>query len=253
MAKKEQKMEETKYKKINWQKILGALWKKKILIALISILCAAVMAIGTYLFVMPEYQSDILVYVNNTSVSHENFTSGELTAARQVLNTYLVVLYSRQCLNKVIEKANLPYSSNQLKKMISAGAVNDTECFSVVVTSKNPNEARVIADTIGEVFPGILTEKITGSDVEVIDRASQPGGKVSPNLTKAGAIGFVLGMLWTGAFVCIREMLDNKIHDENTLKELYDTIPVLANIPYNEKSGSYSKYGYGYGYERKRG
>lgn len=250
MAKKEQKMEETKYKKINWQKILGALWKKKILIALISILCAAVMAIGTYFFVTPKYRSDILVYVNNSSVAHENFSSSDVTAARQVLNTYLVVLYSRQCLNTVIEKANLPYSSTQLKAMISAGSVNDTECFSVAVTSTNPNEARGIADTIGEVFPAILTEKIKGSAVEVIDRASQPSGKASPNIKKTAAIGFAIGLVWTCAFICIREMLDNKIHDENTLKELFETMPVLANIPYNEKSGNYSKYGYGY--NRKR-
>lgn len=249
-------MEETKYKKINWQKIFSALWQKKILIGIISVSCALLLIIGTYLFVTPEYQADILVYVNNNSVSLGSttltFTSGELTAARQLLDSYVVALKSRASLDAVIKKAGLPYTRSQLKAMISAESVNNTEWFTINVISTDPSEAKIIADTIAEVLPELLTNTIKGSTVEIVDFAVQPSGKVSPSLSKYGAIGFVLGLLWTCAFVCIRVLLDDKIHGEDTLSEVSDSIPVLVNIPHKGTKGNYSKYSYEYGNKNSR-
>ncbi|MDO4811170.1 MAG: polysaccharide biosynthesis tyrosine autokinase [Eubacteriales bacterium] len=250
-------MKEAKYKKVNLQKLLGALWQKKILIGIISVFCAIVLAVGTWLFVTPKYQADILVYVNNSSISlggtSLSFTTGELTAARQLLDSYVVALKSRTCLDAVIKKAGLPYTRAQLRDMIVAESVNQTEWFTVVITSTDPNEARIIADTIAEIFPDLLTDTIKGSSVEVVDCAAQPSGKVAPNLTKSGAIGFLLGFIWTCVYICIRELIDDKVHGEGTLNEFSNTIPVLANIPHRGSSVNYSQYGYAHKDGGKRG
>ena len=238
-------MEEIKYRTINWRKIFCVLWAKKILIMLLSLLCALIFLLGTFFFVTPKYQADILIYVNNSSASHGNnslaFNLGELTAARQMLNTYLVVLKSRQFLDRVIEKADLNCSRSQLKSMISAGSVNDTQVFNVIVTSTDPNEACLIANAIAEDFPELLTKTIKGSSVEVIDSAANSASKVSPVMSKVGLIGFALGFIWSCVYIIIREIFDDKVHDESTLTEMFEDIPVLANIPFRTSEGNFRK------------
>ena len=241
---------------IDYLRLVKALWKKKILIAVVSVLCAIVTVVGAALFITPEYQADILVYVNNHTVSIGSttftFDSGELSAARALLDTYIVALKSRTSLDAIIEKADLPYTRSQLSNMISAGSVNKTEWFTVTVTADNPEEARIIANTAAEVLPEVLSSTIEGSSVKVLDYAIKPQGKVDPGYKKYAVLGFVAGFALTLLYVIIKEVLNDKIHGEETLSEMSDTVPVLATIPHKGVKGSYSKYEYGYGHKKKK-
>ena len=248
-------MKENRTIKIDLMRLLSAIWKEKILIAVVSVAVAVITVIGAAVLTTPQYQADILIYVNNNSISLGgttlSFSSGEITAARQLLDSYMVALKSRQCLDAVIEKADLPYTRKELGDMISAQSVNNTEWFTVAVKSSIPEEARIIADTIAEVLPNLLSNTIKGSSVEVVDFAVKPENKVSPGYATYAEIGFIAGFIIIVFFVIIKEILNDKIHDETTLKEISEDIPLLASIPH-KGHGSYSKYGYGYGYSSSR-
>lgn len=237
------------------KQIVSALWKKQILIAAVTVICAVIMVAGSALLTVPTYQSDILIYVNNNSISLGgttlSFSSGELTAARQLLNSYVVALKSRQCLDAIIKKADLPYTRKQLKNMISAASVNDTEWFTVSVVSTIPEEAQIIANTVAEVLPDILSNTIEGSSVKVVDFAVMPEGKVSPGYETYAVFGLIFGFVVICIIVILKEMLNDKIKNEETLSEISDTVPVLVTIPHNGVKGSYSKYEYGYGHKKK--
>ncbi len=249
---------------IDYVRILRVLWKKKIQIAAVSVLCAVVLTLGSAIFITPKYRADILVYVNNHTISvggtSISFNSGELTAARQLLDTYIVALKSRTTLDSVIEKADLPYSRNQLSKMISAGPVNNTEWFTVEVVTGDPEESRIIANTIAEVLPDVLSNTIEGSSVKILDYAVKPKGKVNPGYTTYAEWGFIVGLALMFMVIIVKEIMNDKIHGEYTLTEIFDNIPVLATIPNKGVKGYYSKYkygynkkGYGYGYAAQKG
>ncbi len=246
-------MEDEKLINIDGRRILASLWSKKVVVIIVSVLCAAVMFVFTNFLVTPQYKADVLIYVNNNSVSlggtSITFAQGQLTAARQLLDTYLVILKSRSTLDSVIDKADLPYTRAQLNEMITASAVDETEVFRVVVTSKDPDEAQVIANTIADVLPSILTKTIKGSSVEVIDLAVKPESKAFPNVTNFTAVGFVLGFLISCAYIVLKELFNDKIRDENTLSQMFTNVPILANIPHRHygNHGDYSKYAYSYG------
>ncbi len=235
---------------VDVHRILKALWKKKILIVVVSVLCAIIMVVGVAVFSTPKYRADILVYVNNHAVSVGgtaiSFSTGDLTAARALLDTYIVALKSRKSLDAIIEKADLPYTRRQLSSMISAGSVNKTECFTVAVTAGDPEEARIIANTVAEVLPEVLSNTIEGSSVKVLDYAIAPQNKVDPGYTTFAEIGFIIGFILIALIVTVKEILNDKIHGEDTLTEMSDTVPVLATIPHKGMKGSYSKYGYGH-------
>lgn len=69
--------------------------------------------------IVPLYESKAMMYVNNSSLSLGNtsfsISSGELSAAQSLVETYIVILKSRLTLNAVIEKADLPYTYEELK------------------------------------------------------------------------------------------------------------------------------------------
>lgn len=250
---------------IDYLRILRVLWKKKFQIAAVAVLCAVVLVLGSAVFISPKYQADILVYVNNHTISvggtSISFNSGELTAARQLLDTYIVALESRTTLDTVIKKADLPYTRNQLSKMISAGPVNNTEWFTVEVVTGDPEESRIIANTIAEVLPDVLSSTIEGSSVKILDYAVKPKGKVNPGYVSYAEWGFIAGLAVMIFIIVIKEIMNDKIHGEYTLEEISENIPVLATIPnkgikgyYSKKyKYGYSKKGYGYGYASQKG
>jgi capsular polysaccharide biosynthesis protein len=217
----------------------------------------------TYFFIDPLYQSSTLLYVNNSDISlgATSFTisNADLTAAQKLVNTYVVILKSRTALSEVIEEAGLNYSYEDLKDMISAAAVNSTEVFEVVVTSKDPAEAERIANTIANVLPEKIADIVSGSDVRIVDYAVIPSHRSSPSYTRNTAIGMLLGLVLSAAAVILAGMFDDNIRSEDYLAQAYPDIPLLAVIPDmvgGKHSGGYYRYGgngyYGYGgYYRK--
>ena len=72
-------------------------------------------------------------------------------AARNLVDTYIIILNSRKTLNKVNNEAGLDYDYEDLESMISADAVNHTELFSIAVTSEDPEEAALIANNFKSI------------------------------------------------------------------------------------------------------
>ncbi|MBR3424177.1 MAG: hypothetical protein IKG80_06760 [Clostridia bacterium] len=236
-------------KEIDVFKLLGAFLKHIWIIVIVSVLCAAIAFAYAYFFITPTYQSSTMMYVNNGSLSvgSKSFNLSDLNASKNLVDTYIVILKSRQTLEAVAERAglNLPYK--QLNAMISASAVNETEVFRVTVTDTDPERAALIANSVSEVLPERVEEIIGGSTVAVVDSAVVPSGKYAPSLTKYTMIGFVIGLIATLAVIVVIELLDDQVRDESFLTQGFN-LPVLASIPdlnanVSGKAYKYGKYG----------
>ena len=238
--------------------ILKALWQRVWLIALSGFLAAVIgFAISAFV-ITPTYSSSIMLYVNNSSFSlgNTNFsiTSSEIVAAQNLVRTYSEILNNRTTLERVIDKTGVPYTYEELSKMIVAAPSNDTEIMKVTVTTTDPYEAAQIANCIAEVLPIRVSEIIDGASMEVVDSAKPNLSKVAPSITKYTAVGMILGVLFMVAVLSILAILDDTIHDEDYILQNYD-IPVLAKVPNlmhsgGKKYGNYNYY-YHYHYENK--
>ena len=142
---------------INLLKLVKALWNKSLAIVLTASIACTVALGCTFLFVTPMYQAEALMYVNSSDISvggtKVSISQGELTAAQSLIKTYAVILGTRTTLNDVIEQSGVSYQYEELKEMISAQSVNGTEVFSVTVTSPDPQEAELLANTIARGLP----------------------------------------------------------------------------------------------------
>ena len=231
----------TDYYEIDLLRLAGALWKKLWLIVLVTLLCGALAFGYTFFLVTPLYKATAMMYVNNSAISvgsaKVSISAGDLAASQSLVDTYTVILKTRGTLNEVISRTGVPYSYQQLTKMVQAEAVNSTEVFSIDVTSPDPQEAELIANAIADILPDRIADIVEGSSVKIVDYAIVPAEIASPSYTRNTALGMLAGLVVIAAIICLREIFDEKLHSEDDITQRYQ-LPILAVIPDLAYSGA---------------
>ena len=243
--------------------ILKTLWRKMWIVILCAILAAAIGFSYAAFFITPKYSSSAEMYVNNKSISLGGVTGSlsvsEITAAQNLVKTYIVILKTRTTLEQVVEKidgkTSRSYTWSQLMGMISAGSVENTEIFKVTVTSENPNDAAIIVNTIAEVLPERVADIIQGSSMKIVDSGMVNTSKVSPSVKNYTMTGFFIGIVLACLAIAIYALFDDTIRDDDYVVQRYD-YPILARIPdldgTSNSKGRRTHYGYrSYGYGSK--
>lgn len=247
---------------IDLLELAKALWKNILAIALVAVIFGSAAFGYTAFLVEPCYQATASLYVNNSSFSlgatNFSISAAELNASNSLVSVYIYILNSRTTMEDVIKEADLSYSPEQLSQMVSAKGINATGAFEVTVTSKNPSEAELIANTIAKLLPDRIAEIVDGSSVRIVDYAIIPSHRSGPSMVKNTAMGILAGGFLAAAVVVVRFLMDDEsklmIKSADELREMYPDIPVLAMIPdmrvSEKKNGYYSSY---YGQIGKKG
>ena len=225
---------------IDLKELAKTIWKR----AWIIVLCVVVLAAATFAytkaFVEPLYTANVMIYVNNNSNRNNNaLSSSDLAVALRLVNTYINILKSDSVLEEVVEKTGVSLSAAQVRGMLSAEAVEETEMFRISITSKNPQMSADVANAIAKIAPEKIAEIIEGSSAKVIDYARVPKNPSSPNCTKNAIVGGLVGAVLAVAGIFIHMMLDMRINNEEDLLKICP-IPVLGKIPNLNTSGKRS-------------
>ena len=228
--------------------IVKAVWRKIWLVVIAGILAAAIgFSIATFL-ITPTYSSSIMLYVNNSSFSAGDLgfsiSTSQLSAAQSLAKTYTVILKNRTTLQRLIDETGVDYNWGELNQMIESSSVNNTEVMRVTVTCEDPYKAEKIANGIAKVLPQRISEIVEGASMEVVDSAVANPRKVAPSATKYAVYGFILGAILAVLGVSLAAFMDNTIHDEEYITNVYD-YPILAKVPNLLDSGA-KKYDYYY-------
>jgi capsular exopolysaccharide synthesis family protein len=236
---------------IDLKRLMDAVLGKAWLIGIVSLLMAVLTFVGTFLFVTPLYQSAAMFYVNNSDISVGNttlsLTSSDISASRGLVDTYIVILGTRETLLDVIDYAEADLSYTKLKNMIQAEAVDDTEVFRVTITSPDPAQAEQLANAVAYILPKRISNIIEGTSAKVVDAAVIASRPSSPNYTKNTLLGFLIGLVLSVGIVVLRTLFDITIRTEEDIAQSCKA-PVLAAVPDMEHSATG---GYYYGYISK--
>lgn len=233
--------------RVDAKRLLGNLWRKSWIVGIVAVVSAALMLCGSLLFVTPRYTASAMLYVSNSSISISSgfsISSSDLTAAQSLVRTYLVVLNSNSTLETVIREAEVSYTCEELREMITADAVNGTEVFEVSVTSEDPKEAKLIANAIAVVLPGRIASVVDGSTVRVVDYAEDPVKCSYPDYVLNTGIAFAAGAFLTVFVLVAKELANSTIRSEEYLTQTYKDIPLLAVIPDAREKSKSNYHGY---------
>lgn len=251
----QQAPEKEEFIEIDFQRLFETLLKKAWLITIVSVLCAVMTFCYTYYFVTPEYESSSMFYVNNSDISvgsaSLSLSSSDITASRGLVDTYIVILNTRQTLDSVIERAGVDLTYKQVRNMISAESIDETEVFQVTVTDTDPVRAERIANAIAYVLPNRISGIVEGTSARVVETALVPTSPSAPSYSRNTVLGFILGFALTVACIVIRQVMDNTVRSEADVKQACE-LPILAAVPdmiVPEKGGYY---GYGEDGQKKK-
>ena len=236
---KNQALNSREYYAADLRHVAKSMWRRAWIIVLAGILVSAIAFALAAFVIPPKYSSSIKLYVNNNSHLQGNtISSSELAAAQSLVKTYGEILKSRTTLERVIEKSGVDYSWKELSTMIKCEPSNGTEILLVSVTTTDPYEAALIANTISEVLPLRLAEIIDGASMRVAESAIPELDKVSPITIKYTILGFILGAILCSGILFVIAVLDDTIHDEDYIINTYD-YPILGKIPSLNSGRSY--------------
>lgn len=221
---------------VDLRAMLSALLKKAWLVALVSLLGAVCALVITYFFITPQYQAEVTFYVNNNGESNMSISSGDITASKDLVETYIVILNTKQTLDEIMENAGVQYSYSALKEMIQASSVNETEVFRVVVTSPSPSESKALVDSIAGILPGRITSIVEGTTAKIVDQPTVSTDPSSPNYLQNILIGFLLGFVLSAGVIIVYTIFDITIRSEEDILQCCK-YPILASVPNVEAIG----------------
>ncbi len=220
---------------------------KRIWIIILATVVSAGATFGIFKFlVAPTYTAQTMLYVNNNNQysGMNNVNLNDINASQKLVNTYIVILQNDKIIEQVAQRCNLEYDElKDVSKMFTMKSVNNTEVFSIAVTSKNPALSARMANTMAEMAPDEIIRVVKAGSVEVISQAEPPLKPSGPNTVRNTVIGGLLGFMIASGLVLLFEMLDNTVKGEEDLVNHYN-IAVLGEIPdfYSVPKGGYKNY-----------
>ena len=221
-------MNETKV--IDIKDLAKGVLKRAWIVVLCGVLAAAICLVYTKNFVTPTYRASVTMYVNNNADNSDTVSSSNLAVALQLVKTYVNIINSDTVLDKVVDQTGFNLTAAQVRGMMLAQVVGDTEMFTVSITSPDPQMSADIVNAISSIGPTEISKIIEGSSAKVVDFAKVPTSQYAPSYTIATILGGVAGVALSTFVIVVLLLFNNRVKDEKDLMAICN-IPVLGAIP----------------------
>ena len=187
-------------------------------------------------FRMPDtYTASGTMYVNNANPNLDNYqytNTNDLTTARQLIDTYLIVVKSEKVMSTVVKELSKAYpniTSMQVTESLSMTSVSETGVAAVRSRTGNPQLSADIVNTVLEVAPEEIIRVVNAGNIEIIDYASVPIFPDGRNSMQRGLSGAVFGAVIAIGILMVIYLFNKRVTSADDLTENY-TPPVLASI-----------------------
>ena len=180
---------------IDLSELLRLLWSHVLQIVAVGLVAAVISFLVCTFALTPRYQASVNMIVNTRQDSTTTVSTDNITSAKNMIDTYSVIIKSNLVLNDVIQRMGLDMTYSQLADSITVGSVNSTQIMAITVTNENPGLAGKIAQTIAEVAPDVIVEKVEAgsckavSDVEIDTTPVYPQTKKNHAALRSGRYG----------------------------------------------------------------
>ncbi|PKR85550.1 YveK family protein [Heyndrickxia camelliae] len=222
-------------KTIKVSDLMTILKKRWLLIALSTLLAAAISGILSYFILAPVYQSSTQILVNERNSSNQTDTTF-LQSNVDLIDTYRDIIKSPIILEKVIHNLQLNTTIENLNKNINITSQQNSQVFTLVVQNHNAQQAVEIANNISETFQRDIQTIMKVDNVSILAKAElkQNPIPIKPNKVLNITIGILVGFMFGSGLALLMEILDNTLKNEEDIIDvlgvtLVGTIPKIEN------------------------
>lgn len=231
----ELKNKRTEEMEIDLLELFGHFMAKKWWIISAFIIGALIAGLITMFVITPKYTATSKMYmVSSSSQSVVDLT--DLTVGQSISSDYVELLKTRPIVEDVIQEQNLPYSYGQLVGMLNLSVIADTRILVINVTSEDPHEAMVIANSLADKGVSELPKLMETPEPHIAEYAIVPVNKSSPSLTKNTLIGALLLMLLVLAILTVEFLMDDTLKTAEDVEREFGVMP-LTTIPEGKIEG----------------
>lgn len=203
---------------------------------LLGLVVGAVAALAISLTTVPLYTAHTQLFVATKGSDNAGDALQGSQFSEQRVSSYAQLLVGEVLARQVIDDLGLDLSPAQLVGEVSASPVLDTVLIDVTVTDPSPSRAQDIARDLGDRFP------------ELVDKLERPGGNgsspvsvavtqppdlptvpSSPQTSRNGVLGALIGLLAGIALAIARTALDRSVRDPEVASAAADA-PSLGVI-----------------------
>ena len=205
----------------------------------LSVLLLVLSIVYNKVIKIPVYTtSTTLVLVKDDSTKYDynisdTITQNDITLNQKLVATYRYIVQSRLVLEQVINKLNLNYSFEELKKQISVKAEEDTEILKISVTNKKAKTAADIANTVTEVFEKEITKIYNINNVSVIDAAQINTNPSNNTLLRDVVLAVFMGIVGSTGVIFVVYYFDDRLRYSETLETELE-MPVVGKVLYDD-------------------
>lgn len=221
---------------VNIAELLAVLLSKWWIILLSGIVAAALIFVGTKMFVDPVYESVTKIFV--LSQEDGNYlTSTDMQLSSYLTKDYAELIKSRTVAEAVIERLELDLTPESLTGTMYVQTKADTRVVAIIVKNRDPELAQQLANEIREVSAKQIVDVMGVQAVNVVDEANLPTTPSSPNMRNTAIIGFAWGALIAIVLILFKHLMDDSVKSPDDV-EAYLGLTVLASIPYHDQTES---------------
>lgn len=222
---------------IDLKELFEIFWSKKLLIILVVVVFTVIGMLYSFLLVVPKYTSSttlVLTKAENVATTPEirsdAITTTDVNLNSQLVSTYSELAKSKKILRTVISNLKIDIDEATLRSSVSVTSVKDTEFIEIKVTNTDPILAAQIANEIANVFTVNVAEIYSINNVHIVDQAEPANAPSNVNHLKDLVIFAFLGIVVSGVYILIVNMLDTTIKSSEEVEKITQ-LTVLATIP----------------------
>ncbi len=214
--------------------IFDALWSKKVIIIVITIIFAILGIVYSKVLITPKYTATanmILVSNSSTTESGTPLTTSDISLNNNLIGTYKEVARSNSVVRAVLDNLQIKdLSEETLKSMINVTTITNSQMLYISITDVDPYRAAKITNELTKVFSDKIQEIYRLDNISVVDEAEVPTHTSNINTKRTMAIFAIIGLVLSVAMVLLINSLDNTIKTSKDIEKAI-RVPVLAELP----------------------
>lgn len=211
--------------------VLKNLWKRKLLVILVSIFTGVLSFSYSSFIVKPQYTSTTRIYVVNRNQGDKTGLSNQdLQAGSYLVKDYREVILSQDVLEKVSTDLSLGISAKDLMRKVQVTVPVDTRIVSISVRDGKPEEASRIANALRDVAAQKIISVTRVSDVTTLEEARPALTPSSPNIRRNTVLGIGVGAVLTVVTIIFVDALDDRVKRPEDIEEMM-RLSLLGVIP----------------------
>lgn len=215
---------------IDLMELARLLWAHAVQIVAAAVAAALICLLVCMFALTPKYQASINMIVNTRQDTTTTFTSDNFNSAKNLISTYAVIIKSSTVLNEAIDTLDLDMTYGQLYGIVSVTSVDDTQIMKVAVTDTDAERAGEIAQTISEIVPDVLVEKVEAGSCKTVSDVIIDPNKVFPQTKKYVVLAGLLGAVVVCGILVLAHLLHDTIVDDEDVQNKLG-LPMLSLIP----------------------